>query len=170
MSTDPDWARRFQFGEMIAALGVIGSLLFVGWEIRQNTAATEGATLQAISDTHTAMLLEGDERFVELLYRVLVTGNTRRDLTPEETLRLQRYYIAFLSHLENTYMQVEAGILDPTVLESYGWRNLLWQTRHFREGREGMLNAGVSAEFADFFRSRTAHLPLVPSDTSSFRP
>ena len=44
--------RRLRTGETIAALGVIGSLIFVGLEVRQNTSATEGATLQAISDTH----------------------------------------------------------------------------------------------------------------------
>ena len=167
MSNDQGRARRFQFGEAIAALGVIGSLIFVGYETRQNTAATEGATLQSISDTHTALLLEGDDRFVSLFLRVLGDGSVRADFTREETLRLQRYYIAFLSHLENTYMQYQAGIVDETVFESYGWRNLVWQTRHFREGSESMLDVGVSPEFAEFFRSRTAHLPLFPPESGN---
>ncbi len=45
---------RKNLGETLAAVGVIGSLVFVGIEIRQNTAAVRGATLQAISDAYTA--------------------------------------------------------------------------------------------------------------------
>lgn len=161
--SDPGRERRFHLGEAIAALGVIGSLIFVGLEVRQNTAATEGATLQAISDTHTMLLLEGDDQLVDLLFRVLVDGSDGSDFTAEETLRLYRYYLAFLSHLENTYMQFEAGVVDEIVFESYGWRNRLWQTRHFREGADRILDVAVGPAFAEFFRSRTADRPLFPT-------
>ncbi|MDX1388126.1 MAG: ester cyclase [Acidobacteriota bacterium] len=151
---------RLSLGEAIAALGVIGSLIFVGLEIRQNTAATEGATLQAISDMHTALLLEGgsDPAFMELFNRVLIRGHVRADFRTEETLRLNRYYIAFLSHLENTYLQYRAGLVSEDVFESYGWRNLLWITPHFLEISDDMLRVAVSPEFAEFFRDRTAEL------------
>ena len=152
--------RQFKIGETVAAAGVIGSLIFVGLEIRQNTAATEGATLQAISDMHTALLLEGgeDKEFMELVTRVLVRGDAASDFEPAETLRLNRYYIAFLSHLENTYRQHLAGIVSEEVFESYGWRNLLWITPHFRAMSDAMLRVAVSPEFAEFFLERTAEL------------
>ena len=151
---------RFSLGETIAALGVIGSLIFVGLEVRQNTAATEGATLQAISDMHTRLLLEGgsDPTFMELIDRVLIQGHVRADFRTEETLRLNRYYIAFLSHLENTYLQYRAGVVSEGVFESYGWRNLLWVAPYFQEVSDNMLRVAVSPEFVQFFRDRTAEL------------
>lgn len=152
--------RQFKIGETIAAAGIIGSLIFVGLEVRQNTAATEGATLQAISDMHTALLLEGgeDEEFMELFNRVLLQGNVVSDFEPVEVLRLNRYYIAFLSHLENTYRQHRAGVVSEEVFESYGWRNLLWITPHFREVSDAILRVAASPEFAEFFLERTADL------------
>lgn len=151
---------RLGLGEAFAALGVIGSLIFVGLEIRQNTAATEGATLQAISDMHTGLLLEGgsDDEFMRVFNRVLVEGAVRSELEPTDNLKIQRYYIAFLSHLENTYRQYRAGVVSEDVFESYGWRNLLWVTPHFREVSDAALGVAVSPDFADFFRERTAAL------------
>jgi hypothetical protein len=151
-------ARRLKAGEMIAMLGVIGSLVFVGLEVRQNTAATEGATLQAISDTHTALLLEGDQEFNEIYRRVLFYAATEADLTPAQNMRINRYYLAFLSHLENTFLQQRSGIVSDDVFESYGWRNRLWMTPHFLERVDGRLGVAVSPEFAEFFRVRTADL------------
>lgn len=159
--TEPSSARRrINLGETIAAAGVIGSLIFVGLEIRQNTSATEGATLQAISDMHTTLLLEGndDEEFMRLFNRVLMEGHRFAEFEPTETLRLQRYYIAFLSHLENTYHQYRAGVVSEEVFESFGWRNLVWITPHFLDVRDALLRVAVSPEFAGFFIERTAEL------------
>ena len=41
-------------GQLLGALGVILSLIFVAWEIRQNTEAVKSATIQAISDQSIA--------------------------------------------------------------------------------------------------------------------
>ena len=159
MSTD----RRLRLGETIAALGVIGSLIFVGLEVRQNTSATEGATLQAISDMHTTLLLESvwDEGSVEIVGRVLTGTATGPALTPAENIRMSRYYIAFLSHLENTYLQNRAGLVSDDVFQSYGWRNLIWVSPHFLSRSEGILSVSVSPEFADFFKARTSELEPI---------
>ena len=158
--------RRLRTGETIAALGVIGSLIFVGLEVRQNTSATEGATLQAISDTHTTLLLESvwDQDFIGIFRRVLLLGALQADLTPDENMRMGRYYIAFLSHLENTFLQHRAGVVSDDVFESYGWRNRLWVTPHFLARADVVLSVAVSPEFAEFFRSRTSDLvPWTPA-------
>ena len=44
-------SRLRTLGELVALSGVVLSLFFVGWELRQNTAAVRGATYQALSDT-----------------------------------------------------------------------------------------------------------------------
>lgn len=158
MSYDPSRAGRFKLGETIATLGVIGSLIFVGLEIRQNTAATEAATLQAISDTHTNLLLEGDQEFNSIYGRVLFLRAELSELSPDENARINRFYIAFLSHLENTFLQARAGIVSEEVFDSYGWRNRLWATPHFLAQRDPILRVAASPEFAEFFKERTADL------------
>ena len=44
------WQSLRQFGELVALVGVIGSLVFVGLELRQNTVATRAATNAAYAD------------------------------------------------------------------------------------------------------------------------
>jgi len=169
-SEKPHW--RARHGDTIAALGVIASLIFVGLEIRQNTAATEGATLQAISDTHTQILLGSawDEDFIRIYNRALFEGQEPDDFTPEENLQLQRYYIAYLSHLENTYLQNQRGLVDEFVFESYGWQSVLWRTPHFRAISERLLSVGVSSGFSDFFNERTAHLTEFSRGSATIDP
>ena len=102
-----------------------------------------------------------DEGFVELFGRVLTGAATEPALMPAESMRMSRYYIAFLSHLENTYLQNRAGIVSDDVFESYGWRNRIWVSPHFLRVSEGILSVGVSPEFADFFKARTSELEPV---------
>ena len=45
--------------ETLAAVGVIGSMLFVGWEIRQNTMVARAAAYQEIGFTAANQWMEG---------------------------------------------------------------------------------------------------------------
>jgi len=144
---------RLSLKEALAALGVILSLLFVGLEIRQNTLAVKSSTLQTISDSHRTLILESihDESFSALVTRAL-NGETTEDFTDNENTRLFGYYIVYVSQLENTYVQLNAGILDKDVFEAYGWNSPVIQTPHFLELIERALDAGASPKFAEFFR------------------
>ena len=68
------------FIEIFGLISVIGSLLFVGVEISQNTQAVRGATHQAVSDQASELYLEiaSDERLSRLAYEMLVM-NIKRD-------------------------------------------------------------------------------------------
>ena len=144
---------RLSLKEAVAALGVILSLLFVGLEIRQNTLAVRSSTLQTISDSHRTLILESihDEGFSALVTRAM-NGQTTEDFTDNENTRLWGYYIVYVSQLENTYVQLNAGILDENVFEAYGWNSPVLQTPHFLEWSERALDAGASPTFAEFFR------------------
>ena len=65
----PAMTRRL--ADYIAAGGVIVSIAFVGFELRQNTAAVRGATYQDLASTSAelTMLLAGDEEFASVFQR-----------------------------------------------------------------------------------------------------
>jgi len=140
--------------EVAAALGVILSLVFVGVQIRQNTLAVRSATLQALSDAHRdvvlSSVLEADHS--ALIARVLA-GATSADFTEGENARLMGWYLVQVGHLQNTYLQRKAGVVDDEVFESFGWNSPVMQTAHFREWSDRALAAGTSPEFASFFRA-----------------
>ena len=71
--------------EMVGLVSVIGSLVFVGVEIKQNTAAVRGATQQAVSSQVSEMyrIVSENERMASLVNQAL-QGDTKSDLTDSD--------------------------------------------------------------------------------------
>ena len=147
-------ARSIGWREAVAAASVVVSLAFVAYEIHQNTAAVRAQTLQAISDNHSAIMRETFLRDdLEPLIARVFAGAGLDDFTPEENGKLGAFYMIYLAHLENTYVQRNAGFIDDAVFASYGWRNRILTTKHFRATVTSgeLLSATVSPEFQQFF-------------------
>ena len=144
---------RISVKEFVTATGVILSLIFVGLEIRQNTLAVHSSTLQALSDSHRDLILGSllNEDHSALISRTF-QGETSETFTDHENTRLLGYYIVFVSHLQNTYMQREAGVIDDQVFEAFGWNAASIRTPHFEEWSEQVLAVGATPAFAEFFR------------------
>ena len=151
---------RIRAKEFVAATGVILSLVFVGLEIRQNTLAVRSSTLQALSDSHRDLVLGSllSEEHSALISRTF-QGETSEDFTDHENTRLFGYYVVYVSHLQNTYMQREAGVIDDEVFEAYGWNGAPIRTPHFDEWSELALGTAATPTFAAFFRQwRAEHV------------
>ena len=119
----------------IAALGVVLSLVFVGLEVRENTKAVRGSTIQAISDQGILGLLEGaaDPEWVRVLAR-LGEGAKFGELNPEDQMRYNLRASATVRMMENRWRQTELGILGSSGLSvGSGMHNTAWyQSEHFR--------------------------------------
>jgi hypothetical protein len=119
----------------IAAIGVVLSLVFVGLEVRENTKAVRGATIQAISDQGILHLLEGaaDPDWIRILTHV-AGGGEFGDLSGEDQMRYNLRASATVRMMENRWRQTELGILGASGLGvSSGMRNTAWyKSAHFR--------------------------------------
>ena len=144
-----------KMGEMLAALGVIASMIFVGLEIRQNTVAVQGATLQAISDSYTGFIhtnsLDSTQREIELM---VFAGALRDDLTPDQHMQMLTNLIAWIGLLENTFVQHRLGLVDEAVFDAYGWNRNIHRTPYFQEWWNTYARAWVSSDFREFFEAR----------------
>ncbi|WOJ92936.1 hypothetical protein R0135_14235 [Congregibacter variabilis] len=93
-----------------SALAVLLGLVFVGLELRQNTAAVEAATFQAITDASSGSLLaraSSDE-----LMRISLKADTDFDgLTEEERYRLFYLDRSNWVRYQNAYSQWQRGTL-----------------------------------------------------------
>lgn len=120
-------------------------LLFVGLEIRQNTSAVRSSTLQALSDSHRDLLLSSlfMEDHSALIARTF-QGETLEDFTDNENARLLGYYSVYMSHLQNTYLQREAGVIEDDVFEAFGWNGAVIRAAHFDELSERALEVAAS--------------------------
>ena len=146
----------------LSAAAVVLSLVFVGYEIRQNTAMMRGTTMQSISDTYVDYVLAiGADPELAELFRRFHTGEVTVDFTPTENTRIIVFFNAFVQMLENSYLQHREGLVSNAVFEGYGWRWGMIQTERFEEYWKNSSQLVVGSEFAAFFEHQ---VQIGPSD------
>ena len=108
--------------EIGGALGLIGSLIFVGIEIRQNTSAVRSSAQQAISEQITELYytIAPDERLSNLLSKALYDGITKKDLSPTDNISLRLMIQGGLRRVENVYLQYKNGIISDKAFDRIG--------------------------------------------------
>ena len=99
--------------EIFGLFSVIGSLIFVGVEISQNTQAVRGATHQAVSDqvSEYYLTIASDERLANLTALALRDEISRNELSRADQLSVDLVIITGIRRVENIYLQYKNGIL-----------------------------------------------------------
>ncbi len=105
--------------EVIAVIGVILSLLFVGLELRQNTTAVRATALNDLSTGSRDWVLAIASN--PELAAVMADWLAGEELGRVEGLMARSTVIALLRNVENVYLLVEAGAVDESALVSYGF-------------------------------------------------
>ena len=120
--------------EVVGSLGVIASLVFVGLEVRQNTAAVRGATYQAIADASQEQTLwfADNEEIRHLQVRTFL-GDTEEDFTPEENLMLTSNYAMVVRRVENVFVQVREGLVEEEAVLRFRPAGNFFTPPRFRE-------------------------------------
>jgi integrase len=109
--------------EIFGLLSVIGSLIFVGVEISQNTQAVRGATHQSVSDqiSEYYLTIAADERLADLVARALRDEINRQDLNRADQLSVDLVIVTGIRRVENIYLQYKNGILEKDAFERIGY-------------------------------------------------
>ena len=140
--------------EILGLVAIIGSLIFVGIEIRQNSLAVRGATHQSISEqvTKLYMHIATNERLSKLVSQMLDSDtsnhNFRNQLNAADELSLDFTVLTGLRRIENIYLQESDGILSDKAFERIGLE--FYQTTFSRETWE-KYKTGFDKTFIDFF-------------------
>ena len=129
-----DWSNVAEIG---AALGVIVSLVFVGLELQNNTAATEAATRAAINQKDIEFLsLRLDSSVLAGAHAKLLQGEELSFLG--ESQLIQEDYINFVS-FEHTFRQFQNGVISAgewsrhenivrMQIQGYPYSKVMWQS------------------------------------------
>ena len=135
--------------EGVGIFSVIGSLLFVGVEIRQNTSAVRGATQQDISYQISEMYKIGveNEKIASIMSRSY-QGLKKKDLTDTEFLQFWLFSMLGYRRVENIYLQYKNGFLTEEAFDRIGMA--FYRTPIQLEIWEERKN-GFDPEFAQFF-------------------
>jgi hypothetical protein len=132
-------------GQVIGAIAVVISLIYVALQIRQNTNAVRVATAQSVHE-HFAnwyQLFASDES----LAKVAVNGlKDYGSLSETEKARFIALFMAFLSYSQNAFLKWRQGLLAPSLW--LGWEQVimnlvcapggkaLWKDRFYLFGEE----------------------------------
>jgi hypothetical protein len=95
-------------GELLAAMATLATLIYLAIQIRQNTKAVKGSTLNSITQ-HKQFKIRWSSEIAET-YRKSVADPT--SLTSTEELLMSDWLIASLIARENEYYQYNQGLLD----------------------------------------------------------
>lgn len=105
---------------VVSAAAVVLSLIFVGYEIRQNSAAVRGATYQSVMEASVgyAEWVASDERVAGLVVRVM-NGEGPEDFSEEENLAITGIYYSGIRRAQNVYLQLSEGLISETAFEHF---------------------------------------------------
>jgi len=108
--------------EIFGLISVIGSLIFVGVEISQNTQAVRGATHQAVFDqvSEYYLTLASEKELADLAAGALSNNIKRNELSMGDRLRTDMVIMTGIRRVENIYMQHKNGILDDDAFKMIG--------------------------------------------------
>ena len=101
------------WSQLLSSIAVLGTLIYLAVEIRQNTAAERASTRLGtvnLSMTELHRLIEHPD-----LYRCLAN---RDPLQSDEAVRLHAFLLGFMRHMEYVWRQYKRG-----AAEDYEWRN-----------------------------------------------
>ena len=111
-------AELAQIAEVIAAVAVVLSLIYVGREVQSNTSAVQGAAMQAVATTDADALLTiaSDSALSEI---VRLGYQDSSQLTPADAFRYYLFMRQFWLSMQNVYQQSELNLIDRSVWRSY---------------------------------------------------
>ena len=130
---------------------MIASLIFVGLEVRQNTAAVRGATYQSIADASLEQVrwFADNERLLGFRVRT-EQGALAADFTREENLLQGADYVMTIRRIENIFVQVREGLVEEEAVLRFRPSEDYFASPYFREFW-GTWGPQVEPEFRAYF-------------------
>jgi hypothetical protein len=139
--------------DTVGLVGVIGSLIFVGLQIRQNTRLARAEAYRAVEQTAVQwdFIAATDDELVPLLRGVTYEGLRRDQLSDPDKWRVGSMFDALLRSYESIYRQVQEEILPATALDGFAndqftspYMNDLWP----------ILKPNYRTDFVAYFEDR----------------
>jgi hypothetical protein len=114
-------------GQVVAAMGVLGSLFFVGRQVRQSVRFQKLAVVDSLSTSIACINVPGME--TPALGEALATVSRDWNAASREQRIIAHYFLfSYFKLAENAWYQREAGVLEPA--QWLGWANMVRMYYH----------------------------------------
>lgn len=117
----PKLADAAQVAEVVAAVAVVLSLLYVGREVQSNTSAVRAGAVQAVTDRSATSVqtLAADST----LSRIVRVGDADpSSLTEGEAFQYHLWTRGFWLQMQSAYVQYQLGVFESSVWRGYNNR------------------------------------------------
>jgi len=113
-----NWEAIGAIANLLAAIGVIASLIYLAVQIRQNTRAVRSSSVQSLvqSLSATSQAVLENEYIIPIMLKASAGLET---LTDEERARLHFLLVMTLRRFEGVYFQRDLGFVDAAVIEGF---------------------------------------------------
>lgn len=146
--------------DLLAAVGVIASLIYVGFQVSQTQKAVRAATAQARTDLGVNLI---SSRYTSDISDVLVKSKTEpAALSESDKFKLKSFFSAHVRHCQNLYYQQKHGLLDEYFsygvarVAAYWVRNYPWAAEEWEKVQKYM-----PPEFSDFINEELRRHPAA---------
>ncbi|MDH3379233.1 MAG: hypothetical protein OEQ39_20095 [Gammaproteobacteria bacterium] len=109
-----NWEAIGAIGEVVGALAVIATLLYLAVQIRQNTKAIKGTTLTAITEHKQFELRWSSD--IATAWRKSLTDP--KSLTPDESWQMAEWLSSCFVARQNEFFQHKQGLIDDETWEA----------------------------------------------------
>jgi len=143
--------------EIVGVIAIVLSLIFVAYELRQNTLMMRAQINQ--SRTEVAVSEQQATYNSDYIPDLIVKIDSGEPLTEQEMLRYRTYLRAFLRNQDNAYWQFRQGLLDENIPRSirYGVREVIGKRKIGIEVWDGQKST-YTDEFVKFVDETIADL------------
>lgn len=155
-----NWDAIGAVAELLGALGVIGSLIYLATQIRQNTESVRMTSHHGVADQfqRSNLAVVQDPEIAELLTRGLVDAS---GLSEAERIRFDGFLLAIFRTYEELYQLHRKGLVDPELWGSREQSMVQWLSY---PGVRAWWFDQATVIFMDSFRAHVACLVAEPGD------
>ena len=98
---------------LLANVGVVAGIVFLGLELRQNTNIAQATASQNMASAESAVALQW------VNYPEIIGLFTKPELTDEDIYRLHAFLVMWARTYENHWSQFQAGVINEETLVRY---------------------------------------------------
>ena len=158
-----NWDAIGAFGEIIGALAVVISLIYLAIQIRQGTRSIQSSTHQSNTALFSSMFLQLADPEISVAYAVGLTGSP--EIKPRQYTQFFLLCRCLFASFENQYFQYRQGTLDEDTYLGYE-RSICQQLLAFRGFRIWwqQCRESFSTQFTDYIDQLIARTPEYEPD------
>ena len=151
--------------EVVGAVAAIAGLFYVGFQVRQNTAAVRSATAQAVHDNYATWYqgYAGDPALMQIAVDGLRDYHGLDEVAKAQFIAL---FMQFVSYSQNAFFQWREGALSPELWT--GWELLMMNLVSAPGGKEFWAERGYV--FGTAFRDDVENVIMTRSPDPRAKP